>query len=59
MDFTTSSYASFQEEGELKSSDGLKKMLDAGVPIEHITFSSDGQGSLPVFNREGRTSTFR
>lgn len=53
MDFTTSSYASFQEEGELKSSDGLKKMLDAGVPIEHITFSSDGQGSLPVFNREG------
>ncbi len=53
VDFTTSSYASFQEEGELKSSDGLKKMLDAGVPIEHITFSSDGQGSLPVFNREG------
>ena len=27
--------------------------MDAGVPIEHITFSSDGQGSLPVFNREG------
>lgn len=53
VDFTTSSYASFQEDGELKSSDGLKKMLDAGVPIEHITFSSDGQGSLPVFNREG------
>lgn len=53
VDFTTSSYASFQEEGELKSSDGLKKMLDAGVPIGHITFSSDGQGSLPVFNREG------
>lgn len=53
VDFTTSSYAAFQEEGELKSSDGLKKMLDAGVPIEHITFSSDGQGSLPVFNREG------
>lgn len=53
VDFTTSSYASFQEEGELKSSDALKKMLDAGVPIEHITFSSDGQGSLPVFNREG------
>lgn len=53
VDFTTSSYASFQEEGELKSSDALRKMLDAGVPIEHITFSSDGQGSLPVFNREG------
>lgn len=53
VDFTTSSYAAFQEDGELKSSDALKKMLDAGVPIEHITFSSDGQGSLPVFNREG------
>lgn len=53
VDFTTSSYASFQEDGELKSSDALKKMLDAGVPIGHITFSSDGQGSLPIFNREG------
>ena len=28
-------------------------MLDAGVPEENITFSSDGQGSLPVFNRAG------
>ena len=28
-------------------------MLDEGVPIENITFSSDGQGSLPSFNRNG------
>ena len=53
VDFTTSSYAAFQDDGELKSSGALKKMLDAGVPIEQITFSSDGQGSLPVFNRKG------
>lgn len=53
VDFTTSSCPIFWEEGELKSSDALKKMLDAGVPIENITFSSDGQGSLPVFNEAG------
>lgn len=28
-------------------------MLDAGAPAERITFSSDGQGSLPVFNERG------
>ena len=27
--------------------------LDAGVDVEHITFSSDGQGSLPVFAADG------
>ena len=53
VDFTTSSFEAFQEDGELKSSDARKKMLDAGVPEENITFSSDGQGSLPVFNRAG------
>ena len=53
VDSTTGSYFAFADEGELKSSDALKQMLDAGVPIENITFSSDGQGSLPVFNEAG------
>ena len=29
---------------------GLKRCLDAGVSPRHITFTSDGQGSLPIFN---------
>ncbi|MFF2752722.1 beta-aspartyl-peptidase [Psychrobacillus sp. NPDC058041] len=53
VDLTTSTVPEFLEEGEVKSSTGLKKMLDEGVPIEKITFSSDGQGSLPTFNRNG------
>ncbi|WP_391209033.1 beta-aspartyl-peptidase [Psychrobacillus sp. L4] len=53
VDLTTSTVPQFLEEGEVKSSKGLKKMLDEGVSIENITFSSDGQGSLPTFNRKG------
>ena len=29
-------------------------MLAAGVSIDNITFSSDGQGSLPVFDEKGQ-----
>jgi beta-aspartyl-dipeptidase (metallo-type) len=29
-------------------------MLDAGVAVAQITFTSDGQGSLPNFDSEGR-----
>ncbi|MCM0650782.1 beta-aspartyl-peptidase [Clostridium swellfunianum] len=50
IDFTTSSDPSFWEEGEIKASKALKMCLDKGVPEERITFSSDGQGSLPMFN---------
>lgn len=52
IDFTTSSDPTFWEEGEVKASKALKICLDGGVPIEHITFSSDGQGSLPMFNEK-------
>ncbi|UAL48378.1 beta-aspartyl-peptidase [Sutcliffiella horikoshii] len=53
VDFTTSSIAKFLEQGETKCSVGLKEMLDQGVPIEQITFSSDGQASLPEFDENG------
>ena len=52
IDFTTSSDSTFLEEGEVKASKALKICIDAGVPIRHITFSSDGQGSLPMFNEK-------
>ena len=54
VDFTTSTVPAFLAEGEVKSSAGLKRMLDAGVSIARITFTSDGQGSLPDFDAQGR-----
>lgn len=54
IDLTTSSDPKFLEEGELSASEGLKRALDAGVPIEHITFSSDGNGSMPRFDENGK-----
>lgn len=48
IDFTTSSNAG--EDEELSASRALKRCIEEGVPIEKITFTSDGQGSLPIFN---------
>lgn len=50
IDFTTSSDPSFWEEGEVKVSKAIKRCYEAGVPDSQITLSSDGQGSLPMFN---------
>lgn len=52
IDFTTSSDPLFLEEGEIKASMALKICLDSGVPVTQITFTSDGQGSLPKFNEK-------
>lgn len=54
VDFTTSSNPNYLEDGELRAGNALKIMLEKGVPIENITFSSDGNGSMPLFgeNRE-------
>lgn len=53
VDFTTSTVQRFLDQGEVSCSTGLKKMLEAGVPIQNITFTSDGQASLPEFNEKG------
>jgi len=54
VDFTTSTVPAFLEEGEVKSSTALRMMLEAGVDASNITFTSDGQGSLPDFDAQGR-----
>lgn len=53
VDLTTSTIPHFLEEGEVKCSKGLRLMLERGVSINQITFSSDGQASLPYFNEGG------
>ncbi len=52
VDFTTSSYPIFPDE-EIKPSKGIMELLNAGVPLGHITMSSDGAGSLPKFDEKG------
>ena len=54
VDFTTSTVPAWLEEGEVKCSRGLRLMIDAGVEVLQITFTSDGQGSMPAFDAEGR-----
>lgn len=54
VDLTTSTTPAFLAEGEVKCSAGLKRLLDAGVPASRISFSSDGQGSMPDFDEKGR-----
>jgi len=53
LDITTSSYP-YDPDCEIKPSKALKQLLDAGVPIGHITFTSDGCGSLPMFDTDGK-----
>ena len=54
VDFTTSTLASYLEDGEIPCGRALRLMLEAGVNPGHITFTSDGQGSLPDWDRQGR-----
>jgi beta-aspartyl-dipeptidase (metallo-type) len=54
VDFTTSTVPEFLADGEVKCSRALRRMLEAGVEPGHITFTSDGQGSLPAFDAQGR-----
>ncbi|HOW30779.1 MAG TPA: beta-aspartyl-peptidase [Bacteroidales bacterium] len=49
VDITTSSYPYYQDE-EIKPSKALKLLLESGVSITHITFTSDACGSLPGFD---------
>ena len=49
VDITTSSYPYYADE-EIKPSAALRLLLEAGVPANHITFTSDACGSLPGFD---------
>lgn len=52
VDLTTSSNIDCLDEEEYRAGLAIKYLLDNGVPIEQITFSSDGNGSMPVFNEK-------
>jgi beta-aspartyl-dipeptidase (metallo-type) len=54
VDFTGSEDPDFWEEteGEVSFSKGLKRLIEEGVDENNYTLSSDGQGSLPIFNEK-------
>ncbi len=52
VDLTASAYPYFPDY-EIKPSRAIAELLRAGVPLEHITLSSDGCGSLPDFDERG------
>lgn len=54
IDLTTSCDLEHLEEDEIRAGEGLKKILEVGLPIEHVTFSSDGNGSMPNFDEDGK-----
>ena len=53
LDITTSSYPYFPDE-EVHPAHALAELLAAGVPLKHITMSSDAGGSLPRFDEQGK-----
>lgn len=53
IDLTTSTGKNFSTDANIKCSKALRELLDTGVPIERISFTSDGQGSLPSFDEKG------
>jgi beta-aspartyl-dipeptidase (metallo-type) len=56
VDLTASSYP-YDPENETKPSTAIIELLKAGVPLEHITMTSDGNGSLPNFDSDGRLTS--
>ncbi|MBN2797351.1 MAG: beta-aspartyl-peptidase [Clostridia bacterium] len=54
VDYTTSTTKQFIEMGEVPSYKALRIALDEGVELSKITFTSDGQGSLPIFDENNQ-----
>lgn len=54
IDFTTSTISrKFLDNRDVSCGELVKKALEKGVSIENVSFSSDGQGSLPIFDDKG------
>ncbi|WP_127025935.1 beta-aspartyl-peptidase [Rheinheimera mangrovi] len=52
IDLTTSTTAQDLAQGEIKCADALLQAVKAGVNLQHVTFSSDANASLPVFDAQ-------
>ena len=53
VDVTSGVSPGYGFRSSVKPSEAIKTMLRRGVPLERITMSSDGNGSMPLFNEKG------
>ncbi len=53
VDMTTGVSVESELTGAINPSKAVKRMIENGVAIERITMSTDGNGSMPEFNKEG------
>lgn len=56
IDLTSSAPPPEAGSSQIPAAQALKKILDEGVPLERVTMTSDGQGSLPEYDAAGRFS---
>lgn len=54
IDFTTGIDAESDPAGSVKTSAGIAECLADGVPLDRISMTSDGNGSLPDFDKNGK-----
>ena len=58
IDLTASGYIKERDDQRTKCSHALKLAMEAKVPVKNISFSSDGQGSLPLFDQNSEPAGF-
>ena len=54
IDFTTSTPENLLAPGELSASEALNILIKNNSKVENVTFSSDGNGSMPIFDDNGK-----
>ena len=54
IDFTTSTPANQLAPGELRASEALSILMKNNSNVDNVTFSSDGNGSMPIFDENGK-----
>lgn len=54
IDFTTSTPEDQLAPGELSASEALSILIKNKSNVENVTFSSDGNGSMPIFDDKGK-----
>ncbi len=57
IDFTTGMPPEYYSMGAIEPAEAVKIAIRRGVSIERITFSSDGNGSMPRFNSRGEVTS--
>ena len=55
MDITSGVSPASGSTHAVKPSKAIRRAIDSGVPLNRILMSSDGNGSVPVFDEQGNT----